>query len=94
MLKFGRSVDMSVMVVVEPLIGCLLGYLLFVAIAPRLMRNLPALQMRFPLVVYNVCMTCLCAYMFVEFLYVSTKLGYSYVCQPVGGAGRVGGRKG
>ncbi|KAJ1526065.1 hypothetical protein ONE63_009231 [Megalurothrips usitatus] len=58
-------------------------YLVMVATGPRLMKNRRPFDMKHAMIAYNLFMTGLNAYIAVELLVASTRLKYSYVCQPV-----------
>lgn len=58
-------------------------YLLVVAVGPRLMEKRSALRLQAALVVYNMGLVCLSAFMCYEFLMSSLEGRYSLVCQTV-----------
>ncbi|XP_014678856.1 PREDICTED: elongation of very long chain fatty acids protein 4-like [Priapulus caudatus] len=60
-----------------------LAYLFLVWAGPRFMQRRRPLQLRAVLVGYNFAMMLLNLYVMVEVLDASTRLGYSYICQPV-----------
>ncbi|XP_066039751.1 very long chain fatty acid elongase 4-like isoform X1 [Chamaea fasciata] len=59
------------------------SYLLMVALGPSCMRQRQRLELRAPLLAYNLAMVALSSYMFYEFLVTSVLANYSYLCQPV-----------
>ncbi|NXM95287.1 ELOV4 protein, partial [Sylvia borin] len=59
------------------------SYLLMVALGPSCMRQRRRLELRAPLLAYNLAMVALSSYMFYEFLVTSVLANYSYLCQPV-----------
>ncbi|KAK9497052.1 hypothetical protein O3M35_004436 [Rhynocoris fuscipes] len=58
-------------------------YLLVVVIGPRIMKSRPPYKLTWCLVPYNIAMTALNLYIALELLSASTRLRYSYVCQPI-----------
>uniref|UniRef100_A0A3Q2Y5K8 Elongation of very long chain fatty acids protein n=1 Tax=Hippocampus comes TaxID=109280 RepID=A0A3Q2Y5K8_HIPCM len=58
-------------------------YLGLVWAGPRLMRNREPVDLRVVLILYNLAMVGLSAYMFHEFLATSWLSNYSLLCQPV-----------
>ncbi|NXP41667.1 ELOV4 protein, partial [Leiothrix lutea] len=59
------------------------SYLFLVALGPSCMRRRWRLELRAPLLAYNLAMVALSSYMFYEFLVTSVLANYSYLCQPV-----------
>ncbi|XP_053800140.1 elongation of very long chain fatty acids protein 4-like isoform X2 [Vidua chalybeata] len=59
------------------------SYLFMVALGPSCMRQRRRLELRAPLLAYNLAMVALSSYMFYEFLVTSVLANYSYLCQPV-----------
>nr|XP_030119721.3 elongation of very long chain fatty acids protein 4-like isoform X3 [Taeniopygia guttata] len=59
------------------------SYLFMVALGPSCMRRRRRLELRAPLLAYNLAMVALSSYMFYEFLVTSVLANYSYLCQPV-----------
>ncbi|NXB71918.1 ELOV4 protein, partial [Donacobius atricapilla] len=59
------------------------SYLFVVALGPRCMRQRWRLELRAPLLAYNLAMVALSCYIFYEFLVTSVLANYSYLCQPV-----------
>ncbi|NXD00423.1 ELOV4 protein, partial [Certhia familiaris] len=59
------------------------SYLFVVALGPSCMRQRRQLELRAPLLIYNLAMVALSSYMFYEFLVTSFLANYSYLCQPV-----------
>ncbi|KAE8578240.1 hypothetical protein XENTR_v10023414 [Xenopus tropicalis] len=66
-----------------PVILIFAVYLVLVALGPRLMDKREAFTLRSVLLIYNLALVGLSAYMFYEFLVTSVLAGYSYLCQPV-----------
>ncbi|XP_039576562.1 elongation of very long chain fatty acids protein 4-like isoform X1 [Passer montanus] len=60
-----------------------ISYLFMVALGPSCMRQQWRLELRAPLLIYNLAMVALSSYMFYEFLVTSVLANYSYLCQPV-----------
>ncbi|XP_041316272.1 elongation of very long chain fatty acids protein 4-like isoform X2 [Pyrgilauda ruficollis] len=60
-----------------------ISYLFMVALGPSCMRQRWQLELRAPLLIYNLAMVALSSYMFYEFLVTSVLASYSYLCQPV-----------
>ncbi|XP_064276610.1 very long chain fatty acid elongase 4-like [Passer domesticus] len=60
-----------------------ISYLFMVALGPSCMRQWWRLELRAPLLIYNLAMVALSSYMFYEFLVTSVLANYSYLCQPV-----------
>ncbi|CAH0386489.1 unnamed protein product [Bemisia tabaci] len=58
-------------------------YLSIVCIGPRLMRDRRPFRLNWLLLPYNFAMAALNLYIAIELLIASTRLRYSYVCQPV-----------
>ncbi|XP_024083925.1 elongation of very long chain fatty acids protein 4 isoform X2 [Cimex lectularius] len=58
-------------------------YLVIVGIGPRLMKNRKPFKLNWCLVPYNLAMSLLNLYIAIELLIASTRLKYSYVCQPI-----------
>ncbi|XP_073505020.1 very long chain fatty acid elongase 4-like isoform X2 [Phyllobates terribilis] len=58
-------------------------YLILVALGPKIMEGREPFTLRSVLLVYNLALVGLSAYMFYEFLVTSVLAGYSYFCQPV-----------
>ncbi|OWK52586.1 Elongation of very long chain fatty acids protein 4 [Lonchura striata] len=59
------------------------SYLFMVALGPSCMRRRRQLELRAPLLAYNLAMVAFSSYMFYEFLVTSVLANYSYLCQPV-----------
>ncbi|KAF0303631.1 Elongation of very long chain fatty acids protein 4 [Amphibalanus amphitrite] len=59
------------------------GYLLLVWLGPRLMRHRQPMQLRAPLVLYNLAVSLLNLYIGLELAMVAWKQGYSWLCEPV-----------
>ncbi|KAI5702271.1 hypothetical protein M8J76_015967 [Diaphorina citri] len=66
-----------------PTLAYTLIYLSIVTIGPRLMRDRKPYKLTSILVPYNMLMCALNLYIAIELLVASTRLKYSYVCQPV-----------
>ncbi|XP_074000151.1 very long chain fatty acid elongase 4-like [Rhodnius prolixus] len=58
-------------------------YLSVVVVGPRLMKHRPPYKLTWCLVPYNLAMAALNLYIALELLSASTRLKYSYVCQPI-----------
>ncbi|CAH1392972.1 unnamed protein product [Nezara viridula] len=58
-------------------------YLVIVGIGPRLMKDRKPFKLTWCLVPYNLAMSLLNLYIAIELLIASTRLKYSYVCQPI-----------
>nr|CAD7463017.1 unnamed protein product [Timema tahoe] len=58
-------------------------YLFIVWLGPRLMKDRPPFRLTWALVPYNLAMAFLNFYIASELMSASTKLKYSYVCQPI-----------
>ncbi|XP_046395830.1 elongation of very long chain fatty acids protein 4-like isoform X1 [Ischnura elegans] len=58
-------------------------YLFIVWIGPKLMKKRKPFKLTFALVPYNLSMAALNLYICIELLIASTRLRYSYVCQPI-----------
>lgn len=58
-------------------------YLMIVWAGPKVMRKRKAFKLTWLLVPYNFAMAILNAYIAIQLLVASTKLSYSYVCQPI-----------
>lgn len=65
-----------------PTIGYICCYLFLVWIGPKYMKNRPPYRLTFLLIVYNLCMAVLNAYISLQLLFASTRLRYSYICEP------------
>ncbi|XP_055352242.1 elongation of very long chain fatty acids protein 2-like isoform X2 [Paramacrobiotus metropolitanus] len=63
-------------------LGITAGYLLFVWLGPRIMRQRPACELRRLMLVYNVVMVVWSGWMFAELLINSQLAGYNYFCTP------------
>ncbi|XP_037070347.1 elongation of very long chain fatty acids protein 4-like isoform X2 [Pollicipes pollicipes] len=59
------------------------AYLLLVRLGPLLMQHQSALQLRAPLVLYNLAVSLLNLYIGLELATVAWKQGYSWLCEPV-----------
>ena len=57
-------------------------YLLFVWLGPRMMKERPAFDLRWFMIVYNAFQVMLSLYMVVELLYSTYLNGYNLICQP------------
>ncbi|XP_042216495.1 elongation of very long chain fatty acids protein 4-like isoform X2 [Homarus americanus] len=66
-----------------PTLGFMTAYLTMVKIGPKIMASRPALQLRIPLIIYNLAVMLLNLYIGVELAVVSVRLQYSWFCQPV-----------
>lgn len=58
-------------------------YLVIVSIGPRLMRDKKPMKLTWMLIPYNLSMAILNLYIAIELLIASSRLRYSYVCQPI-----------
>ncbi|XP_039294667.1 elongation of very long chain fatty acids protein 4 isoform X2 [Nilaparvata lugens] len=58
-------------------------YLVIVCIGPRFMRNKKPMKLTWVLIPYNLSMAVLNLYIAIELLIASSRLRYSYVCQPI-----------
>ncbi|XP_076387938.1 very long chain fatty acid elongase 4 isoform X1 [Megachile rotundata] len=58
-------------------------YLLIVWAGPKVMKNRKAFKLTWALVPYNLAMALLNAYIAIQLFVASTRLRYSYVCQPI-----------
>ncbi|CAB0018188.1 unnamed protein product [Nesidiocoris tenuis] len=58
-------------------------YLAIVGIGPKVMEKRKPFQLNWILIPYNLAMSLLNLYIAIELLIASTKLRYSYVCQPI-----------
>ncbi|XP_071541485.1 very long chain fatty acid elongase 4-like isoform X1 [Panulirus ornatus] len=66
-----------------PTLGCVTAYLTMVKFGPKIMASRAALQLRIPLIIYNLAVMLLNLYIGVELAVVSVRLRYSWFCQPV-----------
>lgn len=60
-----------------------LSYLMIVQVGPKIMKNRDAFQLRGLLIIYNAILVLVNLHICTELFFASTKLGYSYICQPV-----------
>lgn len=60
-----------------------LSYLVIVQVGPKIMKNREAFQLRALLVIYNAILVLVNFHICKELFIASTRLGYSYICQPV-----------
>ncbi|KYM98310.1 PREDICTED: elongation of very long chain fatty acids protein 4-like [Cyphomyrmex costatus] len=58
-------------------------YLFIVWMGPKVMKKRKAFKLTWALVPYNLAMACLNAYIAIQLFVASTRLRYSYVCQPI-----------
>ncbi|KAK8729008.1 hypothetical protein OTU49_008586 [Cherax quadricarinatus] len=66
-----------------PTVGLVSAYLTMVKFGPRIMSSRAPLQLRGPLIFYNLAVMLLNLYVGVELAVVSVRLRYSWFCQPV-----------
>nr|XP_045613534.1 elongation of very long chain fatty acids protein 4-like isoform X1 [Procambarus clarkii] len=66
-----------------PTLGLVTVYLTMVKFGPKIMASRAPLQLRVPLIVYNLAVMLLNLYIGVELAVVSVRLRYSWFCQPV-----------
>ncbi|KAL3279453.1 hypothetical protein HHI36_016964 [Cryptolaemus montrouzieri] len=57
-------------------------YLFLVWIGPKYMKSRPPFKLKWLLIPYNLCMAALNAYIALQLLIASTRLRYSYICEP------------
>ncbi|KAL6435978.1 hypothetical protein ACFW04_005661 [Cataglyphis niger] len=67
----------------QPTLIYTLLYLLIVWAGPKVMKKRKAFKLTWALVPYNLAMACLNAYIAIQLFVASTRLRYSYVCQPI-----------
>ncbi|XP_044761387.1 elongation of very long chain fatty acids protein 4-like isoform X3 [Coccinella septempunctata] len=65
-----------------PMLTYIAIYLLIVWAGPRYMKNRPPFKLNWLLLPYNFCMAALNAYIAAKLLIASTRLRYSYICEP------------
>ncbi|KAK3909228.1 Elongation of very long chain fatty acids protein 4 [Frankliniella fusca] len=66
-----------------PTLGYTVLYLIMVCVGPRLMKDRPPFSLKKFMIAYNLMMTALNGYIAVELFIASTRMKYSYICQPV-----------
>lgn len=66
-----------------PTLGYTVLYLVMVLVGPRLMRDRQPFNLKKCMIAHNLMMTALNGYIAVELLVASTRMKYSYICQPV-----------
>ncbi|KAK3089790.1 hypothetical protein FSP39_006559 [Pinctada imbricata] len=66
-----------------PIVTIFILYLVMVKQGPKMMEQQKPMQLSSGLVIYNLALVCLSAYMFEEFLVTAILSGYSLRCQPV-----------
>lgn len=67
---------------IKPTLACLALYYNMVYFGPRIMKNRQPFNLKWILVVYNLFITVLNAYIFIELAIGSARLHYSWFCQP------------
>ncbi|XP_053395945.1 elongation of very long chain fatty acids protein 4-like [Mercenaria mercenaria] len=78
-----RVQEWPLMATPGPVLTIFLMYLITIKQGPKLMEAQKAMDLKKCIVVYNLGLVALSAYMFYEFLVSSVLAGYSYICQPV-----------